>query len=94
MEKNKEKNLFRNPTKVQFYSFIGLWITGLILSVLAMTDLFRETIFQRKNLMMILLHIFSIGVCIRFIRNIYLKNMKRLNEVYISVIDYSNPIFF
>lgn len=69
MNKKKENNLFENPTKTQFYLFIALWIIGLTLSVLAMTDLFRESIFQRKNLMMILLNIFSAGVCIRFIWN-------------------------
>lgn len=79
MNKNKEKNIFSHPTKAQFYSFTALLLTGLVLSVLAMTDLFRETIFQRKNLMMILLHIYSIGVYVLFIRN-YLSKRNEKSE--------------
>lgn len=46
------------PLKV-FLLFLGVWLLGLTLTILAMTDLFTEPLFQRKNTMMIYLNLTS-----------------------------------
>lgn len=43
------KKAMRPPTKKRLYWLTALWLTGLLLLVLAQTDLFRESLFQRKN---------------------------------------------
>ncbi len=50
-----EKNGITNPSKKQVVGFTVVWLIGLILLVLSMTDLFREALFQKKYTILYLL---------------------------------------
>ena len=49
--KTEKKNWLKNPTGKQITIISALWITGNALLILAMTDLFTESIFQKKFVM-------------------------------------------
>lgn len=57
--KKDNRNLVENPTKKSLVLFTSLWFVGVVLLVMATTDLFTESFFQRKNGMIWLLMIFS-----------------------------------
>ncbi len=53
---NKEaKNWVSKPTKKQMIGFTAVWLVGLFLLILSMTDLFRESLFQKKYVLLYLL---------------------------------------
>lgn len=46
-----KKNWKNNPSKKNLILFTGLWFLGIALLILSTTDLFKESFFQKKNLM-------------------------------------------
>jgi hypothetical protein len=54
-----KKNWKNNPSKKNLVLFTGLWFLGITLLILSTTDLFKESFFQKKNLMIFLLIIGS-----------------------------------
>lgn len=68
-----EPNFFKNPTKPQMILITVLWFIGVLLLVLATTDLFRESILQQKYMLTNLLIVGSTGTFYMSLRN-YLLN--------------------
>ena len=48
--KTEKNNWIKNPTKRQIVLFTTLWLVGMFLLIISMTDLFNESIFQKKYL--------------------------------------------
>lgn len=70
---NNSKNFFVYPSKKIVIFFVALCFIGNVLLILAATDLFKEHIFQRKNIMIIGLMSSSILLTFKLYAN-YLKN--------------------
>lgn len=68
-----EKNGITNPSKKQVVGFTVVWLIGLILLVLSMTDLFREALFQKKYTILYLL-IFGSTVALFKVHTKYWKS--------------------
>ena len=64
------------PLKV-FLLFVGFWLLGLAMSILAMTDLFTEPLFQRKNTMMIYLNFSATGIMVSVMIAYFTARRKR-----------------
>jgi hypothetical protein len=64
------------PLKV-FLLFVGFWLLGLTMSILAMTDLFTEPLFQRKNTMMIYLNFSATGIMVTVLIAYFTARRKR-----------------
>lgn len=47
----EKSNFLKNPTKTQIILIAVFWFIGVLLLVLATTDLFRESMLQQKYLM-------------------------------------------
>lgn len=73
---NNSTHWILKPTKRHILIVGILWLSGIILSLLAVTDVFKENIFQRKNVMMIILQIGATLTYIKMVKNYYqqLKN--------------------
>jgi len=57
--KKSKSNWLKVPTKKQLYLFTIAWFLSIILLVLSMTNLFSESIFQGKYLLIYFLIIWS-----------------------------------
>lgn len=69
-------NRINHPTKIQLILIISSALTGIVLLLLAMTNFFNETPFQKKY---IVIYLLFIGVGIRVyqvIRNYLIKKKK------------------
>jgi uncharacterized protein involved in response to NO len=68
----KAKNVWiTNPSKRQVILFSILWLIGIALLVISMTDLFTKSIFQRKYIMMYLLILGSTVTIFKLFRNYF-----------------------
>jgi len=74
MSTNKT-NWMTNPSPKQVVGFTVIWLVGLILLILSMTDLFRESLFQRKYTILYLLILGSTVALVKVHAN-YWKSMK------------------
>ncbi|ESU24860.1 hypothetical protein FEDK69T_04130 [Flavobacterium enshiense DK69] len=72
---NMKKNIFQNPSKKALILFAILSFTGISLMILAMSDLFTESVFQKRYLMFWFLIITNLMFLIRLFVN-YSKNKK------------------
>jgi hypothetical protein len=59
------------PTKRHILLVGLLWFSGVALSILAMTDVFKENLFQSKNTMMIIVQMIATIVYIKIVKNYY-----------------------
>jgi len=57
--KKSERNWINNPTKKQLILFTAIWVAGIFLLTIAITDMFRESFFQKRSLMIYILMIIS-----------------------------------
>ena len=76
--KDKKESFLKNPTKKHLIIFGLLWFISIILLTLSITDLFTESFFQKKYVMMYFLIIGSSITTGRLYFN-YWKN-KTLNS--------------
>lgn len=74
--KNKE-NWMQNPSKTVTLIFGFGWLIGVILVILATTDLFTESPFKTKNTLIFLLLLGSTGATFKVIRNYYNNRKQR-----------------
>jgi len=74
--KNKE-NWMQNPSKTVALIFGIGWLISIILLVLATTDLFTESPFKTKNILIFLLILGSTGATFKVIRNYYNNRKQR-----------------
>ena len=49
--RTEKKNWIKNPSKKQIVLISTLWIVGIFLLTISMTDFFSESIFQKKYVM-------------------------------------------
>jgi len=70
---NTKRNLFYNPSLKQLRLFTGLWILSMTLLVMAITDLFTESIWQKDYLLIYFLMISSTLSIVKLYLN-YRKN--------------------
>jgi hypothetical protein len=54
-----KKNWMNNPSKMQLIAFTGLWLLGVLLLVLSVTDFFKESFFQKTSVIIYFLMIAS-----------------------------------
>ena len=73
MNKNNHQTNFTHPSKKILTICSLVWFVGLSLNILAMTDLFREFLFQKKYIVMHFLLIGSTAMTL-FLWNNYFKN--------------------
>ncbi len=71
--KKTESNWMNNPTKKQLILFTVIWLVGVFLLTISITDLFRETFFQKSNLIIYIMIITSAIATIKLHLN-YRKN--------------------
>ena len=57
--KTKRDNWPKNPSRNQVLFISALWVIGNLLIILSMTDLFSESIFQRRYFLLYLLILVS-----------------------------------
>ncbi|WP_028282202.1 hypothetical protein [Olleya marilimosa] len=43
-----KKNILQNPTKANLIVFTLLWMVSVVLIILSVTDLFTQTVFQKR----------------------------------------------
>ncbi len=65
----KKENWFKNPNKNIIIIFTILTFIGLLLTIIAMTDFFKESPFQSKYLLLWFINIFSIITLIKLYNN-------------------------
>ena len=75
--KREKTNWMNNPSIKQLILFTALWILANTLLILSMTDLFSESVFQRKYIMIYLLMIGSTLATLNLYRN-FLKSKTSL----------------
>lgn len=54
-----KRNFIKNPSKKDLILFTSLWLLGIILLTLSTTDLFTESFFQKKHVIIYFLMIGS-----------------------------------
>lgn len=59
MSSNIVNNIFINPSPMQMLGLFVFWFLSMGLGLLAFTDLFMESLFQKKNLIVIVMMILS-----------------------------------
>ena len=77
--KNNKRNFITNPSKKNLIIFTLLWFLGIVLLTLSATDLFTESFFQKKYVLIYFLMIGSTITTIKLYKN-YWKN-KNLNSL-------------
>jgi hypothetical protein len=78
--KDNRQNLFTNPTKKQVLYFFILWLAGIVLLLLATTDLFTESPFQRSNAGLGLI-VFSSTISLVSVASKYYKTKRQQDAV-------------
>jgi hypothetical protein len=68
---NTRPHWISKPTKRHILLVSLLWFSGILLSILAMTDLFNENPLQRKNTLMLILQIGATLTYIKILRNYF-----------------------
>ena len=66
-----QKNFFKNPSAKTLIIFTVLWFIGIALLILSATDLFSESLFQKKYIMICFLMTSSSLVTIKLYINYY-----------------------
>lgn len=66
-----KSNWVSNPTKRQIILMTLIWLTGIILMILVMTNFFTESAFKSKNLILFFLIILATKTEIKVIRNFF-----------------------
>jgi nicotinamide riboside transporter PnuC len=74
-QKGKQANWVQHPTKNQMLLVVIIMLVGSFLIVLATSNLFTESPFQRKNTVLLFLLLPALISCIRVCRN-YASNRK------------------
>jgi len=77
----KKTNWLKNPSKSQIATILTTGLIGISLLILSMTDLFRESPFQRKYLMLYLLILSTIIVMTRACIN-YIKSKQETKSIF------------
>lgn len=75
----KSANWVLNPTKKQFITAVLVFGIGVVLNVLSLTNLFTESPFQRKNILILILMLLTIILIIRVSRNYISKRSQQPN---------------
>ncbi len=78
--KSKRPDWVTNPDTKDIWIYSGLWITGVILILLAATNFFTETPFIRKNILFVILVIFSLVPIIQMTRNYFANKENEPNN--------------
>ncbi len=65
----QKRNWVKTPKRKELVGIMGLWFFGTLLSMAAATDLFRESLIQRKNLVIFFLIIITFGIVVRMYNN-------------------------
>ena len=76
---NTKTNFITHPKVKHLLLFTGIWLLGIVLSTLAMTDLFTESFFQKNYIMSYFMMLLSITAIAKLYRN-YWKNKKNLSK--------------
>ena len=73
--KAQRSNWMNNPSKNQVIIYTVIWFVGLVLLTLSLTDLFTESMFQGKNMLVNMLLFGATGATIKLYYS-YWKNKK------------------
>lgn len=68
-----KKNILQNPTKTNLIVFTLLWMVSVVLIILSVTDLFTQTVFQKKYIPVFIIVLASSRVIAKLYFN-YFKN--------------------
>lgn len=68
-----KRNWVTEPTKKEMVMVLIAWGVGLILTVIAMTDIFTKSVFQSKNILLLFVLLFSTFVMMK-VCGCYMKN--------------------
>ena len=71
----KKKSWLKNPSKKQVVYILAVWIIGITLIILSITDFFTESLFQKEYIVMYALIIGSTFTTFTAFNN-YKKNQK------------------
>ncbi len=70
-----KKNILQNPTKTNLIVFTLLWMVSVILITLSVTDLFTESVFQKRYIPVFIIGLASSIMVAKLYYN-YFKNKK------------------
>lgn len=70
-----KKNILQNPTKTNLIVFTLLWMVSVILITLSVTDLFTESVFQKRYIPIFIIVLASSRMVTKLYYN-YFKNKK------------------
>lgn len=70
-----KKNILQNPTKTNLIVFTLLWMVSVILITLSVTDLFTESVFQKRYIPIFIIVLASSRMVAKLYYN-YFKNKK------------------
>ena len=73
---NNNRNWVSEPTKKEATLVFVAWLVGFLLTLVATTEVFTKTPFQRKNLMMAIVLVFSTFIMIKVCGN-YVKSKRQ-----------------
>jgi len=76
---NDKSNWVKNPNKKQVVALSLIWVAGLTLMLLAMTNFFTESPFHRKNLSMAFILFAATFTVFNVYRN-YLRNHSKTGK--------------
>lgn len=68
-----KKNILQNPTKTNLIVFTLLWMVCVVLIILSVTDLFTQTVFQKRYIPVFIIVLASSRVIAKLYFN-YFKN--------------------
>ena len=68
-----KKNILQNPTKTNLIVFTLLWMVSVVLIILSVTDLFTQTVFQKRYIPVFIIVLASSRVIAKLYFN-YFKN--------------------
>ena len=68
-----KKNILQNPTKANLIVFTLLWMVSVVLIILSVTDLFTQTVFQKRYIPVFIIVLASSRVIAKLYFN-YFKN--------------------
>ena len=68
-----KKNILQNPTKTNLIVFTLLWMVSVVLIILSATDLFTQTVFQKRYIPIFIIVLASSRVIAKLYFN-YFKN--------------------
>jgi len=68
-----KKNILQNPTKTNLIVFTLLWMVSVVLIILSVTDLFTQSVFQKRYIPVFIIVLASSRVIAKLYFN-YFKN--------------------